>query len=794
MIPFRIEKTPVFLQTRTLAWFVWTLWCAIATPHLHAQTPLPEFPQLTIEGDVAAQLVDGVDRFLLKQIEKSASSRTQFWNRDLSSPANYASSISKNREALAKILGVRDQRVSFDAPEVVAAVGDAHRLTETSKYDVYAIRWPAIDGLSGEGLLLQPRTAPVAHFVVLPDAGQTPEMMAGLQAGVAASSQVARRLAEAGCRVVVPTLIDRTYEARNGRAKMTHREFIYRSAYELGRHLIGYELQKTFAAIDWFEKNSGGQPQYIGVIGYGEGGTLALYAAALDQRIDATLISGSFAPQEAIWQQPIDRNVFGLLEQFGAAEIATMVVPRKLIIQSTSWPAVNLPSEGGAPGVLVTPTDEVVQAEFQRAQTLISQANGPGELANALRYFATPPDSNTLFTEESLHDLLVECGALSVDGKLSDERPAVALRGVDPVARQLRQVAEADRVNQRLLAVCENERRSFFNIGLPQYDAPEGSNKVDTSSLSAYQSSVERFREIFRKEVIGQFDPSMMLPPNPHVRKTYDGPNWTGYEVTLDVFPDVFAYGILCVPKVLPVGEKRPVVVCQHGLEGRPQDVVAGDHPAYHDFAAKLAELGYVTFAPQNLYIGQDRFRTLQRKAYPLKKTLFSIIVPQHQQIASWLASLPFVDPQRIAFYGLSYGGKSAMRIPPLVPEYCLSICSADFNDWVWKNASTQSSYSYVWTGEYEIFEFDLGTRFNYAEMAALIAPRPFMVERGHFDGVAPDDRVAAEFAKVQHLYSARLGIPDRCQIEFFVGPHTINGKGTFEFLHKHLQWRPPQP
>jgi hypothetical protein len=129
------------------------------------------------------------------------------------------------------------------------------------------------------------------------------------------------------------------------------------------------------------------------------------------------------------------------------------------------------------------------------------------------------------------------------------------------------------------------------------------------------------------------------------------------------------------------------------------------------------------------------------------------------------------------------------MRVPPLVPDYCLSICSADFNEWVDKNASTSNSHSYVFTGEYEIFEFDLGSTFNYAEMAALIAPRPFMVERGHFDGVASDETVAWEFAKVRFLYAARLGIPDRCQIEWFVGPHTIHGQGTFDFLHQHLKW-----
>ena len=48
--------------------------------------------------------------------------------------------------------------------------------------------------------------------------------------------------------------------------------------------------------------------------------------------------------------------------------------------------------------------------------------------------------------------------------------------------------------------------------------------------------------------------------------------------------------------------------------------------------------------------------------------------------------------------------------------------------------------------------------------MAYLIAPRPFMVERGHFDTVAPDETVAYEFAKVRHLYNARLKLPpDRC-------------------------------
>jgi hypothetical protein len=65
------------------------------------------------------------------------------------------------------------------------------------------------------------------------------------------------------------------------------------------------------------------------------------------------------------------------------------------------------------------------------------------------------------------------------------------------------------------------------------------------------------------------------------------------------------------------------------------------------------------------------------------------------------------------------------------------------------------------------------------------------MVERGHEDGVAPDEQVAYEFAKTRRHY-VKLGLAGRAEIEFFDGPHTIHGVGTFDFLHRHLGWRKP--
>jgi dienelactone hydrolase len=743
---------------------------------------LPGTDPLTLEGDIAAQLVDGVDKFLLRKINESVGKR-ELSGRDfdfqkveasrkrlakilgirdssiqITAPEGDISKLDFNARKLLETLRARDERVEFTAPEILDTAAQSGLIAENERLQVYAVKWPVVRDVWSEGLLLVPKGKVVAHVVAISDADQTPEQFAGLMPGVPEDLQFAKQLAENGCRVLVPALINRKLEKRYGRAVLSNREYLYRSAFELGRHLIGYEVQKVLAGVDWFAREAAGNEVVIGVFGYGEGGALALYSAALDDRIDGAYVAGYFGPRERVWEQPIDRNVFGLLNEFGDAELARMVgARRRLVIDARPGPTVDLPGNGGgAPATLSGPARQDVDKEIARVASFADGVRG----------------SDKYGVVDFLFDLA------SVRDAEAAQPTALKPIEVDTDARQQRLIHQIDDHNQWLLAESPYIRAEFMK-------------KLDTSSVEAYRKSVEPYREYFAKEVIGQFD-DPLLEPKPRTRKSYDTEKWTGYEVVLDVWPDVIAYGILCVPKDLDLAgkEQRPVVVCQHGLEGRPQDVIGEQNAQYYSgFAGKLAEQGFITFAPQNLYIGRDRFRTLQRKANPLGKTLFSIIVPQHQQIVNWLSSLPYVDKDRIAFYGLSYGGKSAMRIPPLVPQYCLSICSADFNDWVDKNASTRAPYSYVWTNEYEIFEFDLGSTFNYAEMAALICPRPFMVERGHFDGVGVDERVASEYAKVQHLYAARLKIPDQCQIEFFDGPHKINGVGTYEFLHKHLKW-----
>jgi dienelactone hydrolase len=708
-----------------------------------AEPPLPGTQPLTASGDLSAQMVAGIDRFLMRETQESIAKRGK-----------------PDRERLRKIIGAADPRQKVEALELIGTTAQPAKVAETKSFEVYNVRWPVFEGVHGEGLLLQPKKV-VAAVVAIPDADQTPEQLA---------DGFARRLADSGCLVLIPTLVNRedTYSGNTAIKRFTnqpHREWIYRQSYEMGRHIIGYEVQKVLGAIDWLST----QTTNIGVAGYAEGGLIAFYSAALDLRFKSVLVSGYFDSRQKLWSEPIYRNVFGLLRDFGDAEVASLITPRKLIIEHSEVLKIEGPPpprdgrRGAAPGTWRTPDQASVEAELKRAQKLAGPAAKSIEFVHGNEGVPVGPGSDYALTAFGR--------ALGV-AEVGRGVPAEPLR-LPTQQRQQRQVRELQEFTQHLMRESEKVRDDFFWTPIRK------------------SASIESFRKIFWEDVIGRFpDPS--VPPNPRTRKIYDKPKWTGYEVTLDVFPDVFAWGYLLVPKDIAQNEKRPVVVCQHGLEGVPEDTVTDDPKSkgfgpYRAYSARLADLGYVVYAPHNPYRGQDNFRVLQRKANPLGKSLFSVIVAQHQRTLEWLAQLPFVDPARLGFYGLSYGGKTAMRVPAVLTNYCLSICSADFNEWIKKNVTTDSPYSYMFTMEYEMPEFDLGNTFNYAEMAALISPRPFMVERGHHDGVAPDEWVAYEFAKVRRHYT-RLGIAEKAEIEFFDGPHAINGVGTFEFLEKHLK------
>ncbi len=609
---------------KTALWPGLVLLGAVVVAPLSA-APLPDTKPLTVEGDLAALMVAGIDRYLMRDLAATPEKRKAAWKWDYTPRKTLPTTEEPLRSRLRTILGVVDARVPNVAVEYSATTDQPALVARTSKYEIHAVRWPVLPGVDAEGLLLEPKQKPVALIVALPDADWTPEMFVGLAPGVPVEQQFPRLLAENGCRVLVPTLIDRhdtwSGNARLGRlTNQPHREFLYRMAYEMGRHIIGYEVQKVLAAVDWFTREKdwylpGKDHPLVGVVGCGEGGLLALYSKALDYRIRAALISGCFGPREGVWEEPIYRNVWGLLRDFGDAELASMFdefvfedregrIPAQGALRMTGGvfveyapappvagpPAARDKRSGAAPGRITTPEAKLVQHEFDR---LLGHGTGALQITPsnvALSHFygflKDGKEADIRFT--TVDRAAVRGPAYRLDAEAG---PVDLRKDFDPAVRQKRQFDQMVAFTQKLMRDSEARRKETFW------------SKLDTSSLAAYQKSTEPLRRQLWEEVIGKL-PAPTLPLNPRTRQILDEPKWRGYEVMLDVYPDVFAYGILLVPKDLKPGERRAVVVCQHGLEGRPADVVNPKERtrAYNSFGARLAARGYIVYAAESVH------------------------------------------------------------------------------------------------------------------------------------------------------------------------------------------------
>lgn len=754
--------------------------------------PLPGTAPLTwTDEDPSVRIMDGAHAFVEKEIAEAAAKSPAFPLGE----AEREAFIRDSRASLARILGVVDPRtppaLEFVSTDPVSFEGEpgTSLVAEGPGFRVHQVRWAVLPGFTAEGLYVNPvpeegEISSPPLMVLMPDAGETPEDVLGLSARLEPKQQIALRFALAGFRLLIPATVDRSlFGGLSGpdesilKTQQSHREWIYRQAFQMGRHPLGYDVQSVLAAADWFERAfPGGE---ITVAGHGEGGRAALYAAAIDPRIDHAFVSGAFAPRDRAWAEPIHRNLFGLLPGHGDASVAALIAPRVLLVEHTAFPEVK-----DQKGDLTTPPFAEVEREWNR-------------IATVMNAFSTPPSFHLNEAHDGARgDYPSVAGFLQAIGRDPevDRVPPLALlvdgrAGFDPAARQRRIFEGLQAHVQGLVDTSEATREEFYFFAAEPGLRPGKWSTEKEHPVLDPANFIERsaaWRTRFEEELIGVFDEER-LPPNPRTRKLRETEAWTMWEVGLDVFPGFEAWGVLLLPKDLKPGERRPVVVCQHGRHGVPRDCIDAGKSAYNDFAARLAERGYITYSPHNLYRHEDRYRWLDRKANQIGATLFTFIVASHRQHLDWLASLPQVDPERIAFYGLSYGGETAVRVPSVIPEYCLSICSGDFNHWTRKVADPDFPGGFMKSIEWEMPYWNLGNTYDYGEMAALIFPRPFFVERGHHDLVSTDPWVAHEYARVRHLY-ARFGLADRTGIEFFHGGHSIHGVGTFEFLDRHLK------
>ena len=326
----------------------------------------------------------------------------------------------------------------------------------------------------------------------MPDADWTPEMFVGLAAGRAGGVQFARRLAENGCRVIVPTLIDRKDDwsgsAKLGRwTNQPHREFIYRMAYEMGRHIIGYEMQKVLAAVDWFSDEGEALPDRR--VGLRRRRADCPVRRAGGQPDQATRSSAATSASRSRRGRSRSTATCGRSHASSAAARRSggffAPGPPAAHRASPSAPSVKGPPParqgrgGAAPGIIRGFTPPQVRCPRRRSEP-------PRGKPSSTALAESRPEPERHLTAGSWPRRRARRQARRRPTEPKDLRT-----GLRPAVREKRQFDQLVAFTQKLWRDSEAVREPFWC-------------KVDTSSPEKYEKSSEPIRNYFCEEVIGK--------------------------------------------------------------------------------------------------------------------------------------------------------------------------------------------------------------------------------------------------------------------------------------------------
>ncbi len=491
-------------------------------------------------------------------------------------------------------------------------------------------------------------------------------------------------------------------------------------------------MQQVSSAVDYLLSLSDVDSKRITAAGVGQGGMTALYAAALDERIGTAVVADYFDSRERAYQEPEDRMLWGQLLHFGDAELASMIAPRRVVLVSNQGPE-----------RLERVRDEV--ARIPRREHVEIRHNQP--IAECFGAMAARPDPGSQL-------------------RLDDMKIATI-------------------ANQQF---TEWQAR-FRNLATECYRVRESKWQMDTTSIENYRRSIQPRLQEYR-DLLGHY-PAPTGPLDAKSFKLYDEPAFTGFRLQVRVYDQLSVCGILLIPKSATAGKRRPVVFTVHGFQDRPEDVVTRDR-LYHQFASRLAERGYVVFAPMiSVQDGAER-TGLVRRSHLLGRTPVGLELVKFGRAIDFLSTLPFVDQDRFAIYGLSYGGYTALRIGVGEPRFRAVISAGDFNETTIKNTDLTQGTSFLFHGPVlDRYIFGWSNSFSDSVLARMIAPRAYMTEMGDSDPVIIEPRrfLDIDIAAYLDLYR-RLGIAGRAGIAQFHGPHEVNTLETFAFLDRVLGWK----
>jgi len=236
-----------------------------------------------------------------------------------------------------------------------------------------------------------------------------------------------------------------------------------------------------------------------------------------------------------------------------------------------------------------------------------------------------------------------------------------------------------------------------------------------------------------------------------------------------------------------PAATPSPGLLCLHGhgdnlgkalVAGVPPNDTVAAYIASHnyDFAVRFAQRGYVTLAPDALGFGErapDKsggyHNAMGRVTEYLGLSLTGLRLLDDSRGLTVLASRPEVDPTRLGVVGLSEGGKRTLFLAAFDERVRAAVVSGYFTSLrrevqTWRRLHGWDLCNHL---------FGLLPVCDLPDAAALVAPRPLLIQNGRRDGLYGIAEVEAGFGTVRGAYAA-AGAPDACALDLFDGEHVF--------------------
>jgi len=271
-----------------------------------------------------------IERYYDRLIAESDARRAQNWKRDFSSLAAYLASVEPRRKRFVEILGGFPAGKTALKPRRQSAGANEQYRTERVWIE-------AAPGVEVYGVLLLPRRPGRRPALIAQHGmGGSPAMTAGLTERDDYLRRFGARAAERGYVVFAPYLVN----------DPAQRSRLHRKALSLGRTLQGLEQWKIVRVIDFLEALPEVDPARIGGYGISWGGRTMLYAAAIDPRLAAVVVSGYFnqntkklfrySPYSTAYIDTPEEYAFfpDFIDEFSDADLASLVAPRPLFIEA----------------------------------------------------------------------------------------------------------------------------------------------------------------------------------------------------------------------------------------------------------------------------------------------------------------------------------------------------------------------------------------------------------------------------------------------------------------------------